>query len=528
MLARRSMLVLANSLLGAAFGYVGLFAIARFMGADVLGVREYALSLVFLAGVITRLGFPTTHARRLGRGDAPAASIGTYALLKLGLTVLFVLLALTGGWIWLVLLDKPLTDLTVTALSLAVLVTVVRSLRDILANTFQGLHMTLQRESVVFTNTFATVLMTVLFAIAYAWSHGRWSPVPRLSQSIAELVGATAPVSFEQAVAWVVGAFLVGELAALLVGVGLFAAGHIPVERPRRDIARAYIHGTIPLMMVALGAVLLKRVDQVMIGFWFDARELGQYAAAMKLSDLLLVLALAIEVTLLPLVSRLHKQGDEERLRLVVLAAERWISLLIWPVLVLVALAASPIMHIVLSDDFLAAAPLLVILAFFTFFQSMRIPLKTKAVAIGEHRFAAGVAAKALGLNITLNVVFIPVQVGPVPMLGLGALGASIATLATGIYMLLAFRIQARAWTGYPFWTRHVVKHPVAAAATYGVLLALRPLLPDLARFYDLVWFGFLVLGLYLAALWLMREVGREELRKARDTLWGRPAERPE
>lgn len=522
MFARRSVLVVLNSLVGAMLGYVALFAMARFMGDELVGGRAYVLALVYLFGLVCRLGFPTTHARRLARGDDVAASMGTYLALKLFLTAGFVVVTLAAGTIWFGLLGRGVEDVTVQALWLGVAVVVAKSLKDVAVNTFRGLQRIRFREATLLANTIVTVAGTLVAALAYAQGRGRWSPVPRLSEAAADGLGVTGPVGFEQALLWLMTAFLAGEVVALALGVVLLWVARVPVGRPRRDVARDYLVATLPIMLVSVAAILMRRMDQVMIGFWFDNAEVGHYEGATKLSEFVLILANGVRVALLPVISSLHKEGRLEEVGRVIIQTERWISILVWPILLVGWTATRPTIHIVLSDAFLAAAPMMVILLGNSLLVSLTVPLRTKAFGFGEQAFAGRAALLALGTNLVLNLVLIPESIFGVPLFGLGGVGASIATLVAGAVMLVAYRGKAHDWTRHPYLSHHLRVHLLAGGVTYLALMLVAPMLPEVARFWHLLLYGGGVVALFWGLLWLLRELTVRELRDAWRMVAGR------
>ncbi len=522
MFARRSVLVIANSLLGAALGFVSLFAMARLMGAELVGAQAYVLASVYLVGLVCRLGFPVTHTRRIARGDNIAGSMGTYLALKLALTAGFVLFAVGLGWLWFAYLGRTPEDVTVQALWLGVAVVVAKSLKDVAINTFGGLQKIRYREISLFSNTFISVALTVLVAIAYAQSHGRWSPFPMVSEWAAGLLSVTGPVGFDQGLLWLMMAFLTGEVVALAVSMGLLWRTHVPIGAPQSSIARDYLRATIPIMVVSTAAVLMRRMDQVMIGFWSDNAAVGHYAGATKLSEFVLILANGVRVSLLPIISRLHKEGRIDAVAQTVLQAERWISILVWPVLLVGWTATKPTIHIVLSDAFLAGAPMMILLLGNSLLISMTVPLRTKAFGFGEQKFAGRVALWALGVNLVLNLLLIPKSLMGVPLAGLGGVGASIATLAAGVVLFAAYRGKAHEWTEHPYFSRRLQRHLLAAALTLGSLLLLGQVLPDILRIWDLLLYGALTVLIFGGFLAILGELRRGDWDDIKSMLSGR------
>ena len=515
-----------NAVLGAVQGVLALFVIARYMGDEVLGSRAFALALVSLVGIATRLGLPTTHVRRLARGDGVAESNGAYLRIKGLITAGFMLLAGGVAWLWFGILGKSVTDTTPTALAYAYWIVVFQSLRDVPVNSFQGLRHIVDREAVLFTNTLVTVLLTVLVGVAYADSRGRWTPMPELGEAASSLMGFEGPIAPEQGLALLMLAFFLGEVASLLVAVGLFLRRRIPLARPPPGLARTYLAWTLPIMLLTVGEVATKWLSQVMLGFWWDAGELGQFAAAAKLSEAFLLLGGSLAIVILPAVSALHARNGEGDARDLVHDAERWTSLLLWPALALVALAAGPLVHILLSDQFLRAGPLLAILAFQGFLSSLAMPVQQFAVGIGQPGHAARVVGATVLCDLVLNVLLVPERLGPIRMPGLGALGAAIATTLATLLALALYRIPTRSWPGHRFLRKPLLKHVAAAALTW-LLFRLLPLDPP-QRFLPMVPYALAVAAVYFLLLAALRELGRDDLARIRALFGQTPKTPPE
>lgn len=83
MIARRSFLVYAVNLLGATLGYVAIFVVLRFMpnGLEALGVVAFGLGFVGSFFVLTGLGLPNAHTKRVSEGEPLERCMGTYLLL---------------------------------------------------------------------------------------------------------------------------------------------------------------------------------------------------------------------------------------------------------------------------------------------------------------------------------------------------------------------------------------------------------------------------------------------------------------
>jgi O-antigen/teichoic acid export membrane protein len=503
MIARQSSLVVANAVVGAGQAYLGLLVLARYLTDDVVGERAFALALVYLVGVVAKLGFPMTHVRTLARGADVAAANGTYVALKGGLTGLFMVLGLLGAYIWFVTLGRGVTDTTTTALWIAYWIAVVQSLRDVPVNTFQGLRMIRERESVLFVASTVTMACTLLVGLAYADSHGRWLPLPGLGRAASGWLGVHAPMADDRVVQLLMAAFLAGELAALALAVGLFAWRRIPIGRPEAGLIRKYVRFTTPLMLLAVGEVITKWLSQVMLGFWWDPAELGHYFAGAKFTEALMLLAPAIAIVLLPAVSQLHGRGDDAGARELAGEAQRWVSLLLWPAVAFLLLLPGPVIHLLLSDQYLPGAPVLALLAGQALLASLVVPSQMLAIGSGRVKAAARIVAASIAVTVLLGLALIP-RPGqlPLPTAGLGAVGAALASLAGTALALVLY--QAMAPTGR---MAVMARHAGCALAAAGLAW----LLPTPARFSALLAYALTAFVAYLLLLLAMGGLHRDD-----------------
>ncbi len=497
--------MVANSVLGAAQGFLTFFVILRYMGVETLGGRTYALALVSVIGIVARLGLPTTHVRNLAKGEDIGRANGTFFGLKLGMTALFMLVGMVGGFLWFGVLDKGTSDTTPAALWIAYWIVVIQSLRDIPVTTFQGLRLMRERESVLFTNTLVTTAGSLLVAVAYASSYGRWLPVPAVGAWAKDVLGVSGPISMETGLTWLMLAFLIGEIMALLVAVTLFVWHRIPILRPAPGMVPAYLRFTVPLMLLAVGEVLTKWVSFVVLGFFGTSLEVGEYAAVAKLTEVLLLLAPGIAIVLLPALSNLHRHKDDAGALRMTREAERWISLLLWPVVAVLVVARGSVVH-VLSDQTAGATAALAILAVQGLLASLVIPVQMLAISSGAPRLAARAVIVTAAASLVLGVLLIPKSLLGMPLPGWGVTGAAVAALAATALAVFLYARPSGAWKGHTFSPR-IWRHAVAAMGAGLVVY----LLPTAERFITLALVALAALAAYAIFLVALGELRRDD-----------------
>ncbi|MFQ5553691.1 MAG: hypothetical protein ACE5EW_08280, partial [Thermoplasmata archaeon] len=102
MIARRSMLFFLQNVIGAILGAVGIFVIARFTPnpTELLGLIGFGIGFVGVFFVVTNLGIPAAHVKRVSQGEPLDQAIGTYASLNLLQVGVALGAAVLGLYIW--------------------------------------------------------------------------------------------------------------------------------------------------------------------------------------------------------------------------------------------------------------------------------------------------------------------------------------------------------------------------------------------------------------------------------------------
>jgi O-antigen/teichoic acid export membrane protein len=186
-----------------------------------------------------------------------------------------------------------------------------------------------------------------------------------------------------------------------------------------------------PIGLTTVIVVLYIKTDAVILGLLATPGDVGLFGAAYKpIEYVLLALMLPINV-LFPLLSRWH-HSDPRQFRILYWRGADALLGLTLPLVVLVLVAAEPIVLTLYAADFVAAALPLRILA-------LALPLMVLSawqgfalLAGGHQRITVAYDAAALVVNVLLNLILIPT---------LGYVGAALTAVLTSLF------VAACAWT---------------------------------------------------------------------------------
>jgi len=247
--------------------FVGVW-MARYLGPEGFGVYSFALAFVYLLNPLTTLGLDSIVVRELVREPASGAeTLGTAWLLRLlGSTAALVLCNVAIG------LLRP-EDALLRSLVAVVSVGPLFQTVDTIDLWFQS---RLQAGRSV-------AAKSVAFVIAAA--------------SKIVLILAEAPLIAFAAVGVVELA-----LSAVAVGVAYAASGHaITTWQINWAKGRDLLRLSWPLAVSSMAIVTYMKIDQVMLGEMLDARAVGMYAAATRVSELWYFIPMGIASSAFPL-----------------------------------------------------------------------------------------------------------------------------------------------------------------------------------------------------------------------------------
>lgn len=196
-----------------------------------------------------------------------------------------------------------------------------------------------------------------------------------------------------------------------------------------RSIAVSLLKDSWPLLFAGVVITIYSKVDQIMIRNMLDSKELGYYAAAVRLSEAWYFIPVALTNSLFPAIinaKKVNKQFYNNRM-------QKLYDILAWVALAIavpVSVFSHQIINIIFGQAFQFAAPVLTIyiwagVAVFMGVASSQYLITENFTKLSLYRNLVGMIS-----NVALNFILIPVY---------GIVGAAIATLIS--YSLTTFSL---------------------------------------------------------------------------------------
>jgi O-antigen/teichoic acid export membrane protein len=235
---------------------------------------------------------------------------------------------------------------------------------------------------------------------------------------------------------------------AVGTGIGMALAGFAIREYFRNalryfrtPLIRPLLRNALPLATLGLMGMLMTNIDTILIGWFRNAHELGLYGAVVRLIQLLYMVPTFLTYSAFPIINRLIREGDNEKVRVINERASRALLAISLPLLAGGVAVTQPLVSWLFGNAYLGAAPTLALLL-------VTLPIVftghvtgNAALAYGEQRIFVPATIMGLIANIGLDIALIPQY---------GIVGSAIATI---VALALA--------NGY-IWYRLNRKHPLS------------------------------------------------------------------
>ena len=376
--------------------FVGVY-VARYLGPKRYGLLSYAISFVSLFTALATLGLDGIMVRELVKNPEHRDELlGTAFWLKAGGTILMCgCIAATIPFTH----NDAQTNIMIAIIAFAVIFQAV----NVIDFNFQA---AVKSKYVVYAQLVSLVVSSVT-KLVFVWI--------------------SAPL------VWFAGVFLFDSVvrAVGLTAVYLQTTGKVWYWKWRSHIAKELLKDSWPLILSGMAISIYMKIDQVMIKEMLDARSVGNYAAAVGLSEAWYFIPMAITSSVFPAIINAKKQSEE----LYYQRLQKLYDLMVW-LAVGIALPttflAPWVIRVLYGEAFSQAAGVLSIHIWAGVFVFLGVACSKwfiieNYVRKNLYRTSVGVIS-----NVVLNLILIPLY---------GIFGAAIATLIGQIAANLVYDI---------------------------------------------------------------------------------------
>ena len=357
---------------------------ARFLGADKFGIFNFALSFVYLLGIVSDLGLDQVVIRELVKGAYKTNQVlGTVFVMKFigSISSMLLIVVITG-----LLSMDAYTKLIICILSLRL---VFQSF-NVIEFYFKSQVLS---KYVVYSQITALMITAILclFFIYLKLPLIYFVCVVVIEAAITSALNISYVMKYQKISDWQFDSEIAGKL----------------------------LSDAWPMIVSGIAIAIYMRIDQIMIKEMLGAASVGYYAAATRLSEAFYFVPLVITSSLFPAIINAKLRDNlqyESRLRAL-------FAILFWPAFImslLTAAIATPLINVLYGQEFMPAAKVLPIHIWASIFVFLGVARQAWVVSENLQIYTMAYVVIAAAINILLNLILIP---------KLGIRGAAVATV---------------------------------------------------------------------------------------------------
>jgi len=453
--------------------YLYTALLARWVGAEFLGIYSLANSIMLISEVLGKMGLETGIMRFVSRLNPESDSVKIQKVIAsaLKMTAVFSLVIMVGliissGYIVTQILNEP--PLLTSVLIVFAIAIPFNALTLISAFATQGFKR-LKYKTLVTQFLNPTLLLGSMVICFWFVSTRSSIMVPMLITGI-------------------IGFFVMIVLLKRVSGVS------------NDQIIKAKFHSSLlkfsyPLMFVTILQTFMHWMDILMLGYFTDATTVGLYHPAARTAGLLQALLLSFLSIYAPMMAQFHSEGDRNKMVDTYKLVSRWLLMCAIPISAVFIIFPGKVL-LLFGPEYLPSAKILVILTWATFIQAIFGAAGPTLSMSGHTKLVLWNTIGAFLLNFGLNIFLIPKY---------GIIGAAIATLISLTAVGFARTIQVGVILKMNFFDRKVIKPIVAGIMVYTGLLLIKDLIMPFHTLITLLSAGIFSVGSYGLIMWILK-----------------------
>lgn len=406
-------------------GLVTSIIVARFYGAEAVGIVAVIKSFLLLATIFTVLGTDTSVLRLIPEHLVKFSPTSAFEIYRKTQLMVIMTSLLTGALFFysadLVankIFSKPHFSFY---FALASIFVVFSSLVNLNTQAVRGLRL---------IKTFAFMQMLpsgsnllILLFLGFLWP-SRNVPVYAM-----------------------LGGFAVTGLLGWIIMRYSFSKKMDPSDQVQVMSVREVLSISVPMLMTATMTFIIGQTGVIMLGMFHSEAEVGYYAIAVKLASLTAFILSAVNSMAGPKFSELYHSDKMDELFHVAKKSAKLIFLTTTPILLFFVILGKPVLHIAFGMEFTVAYPALVLLVIGQFVNSVSGSTGLFMNMTGSQIVFRNIVFVAAVLNIAINLLLIP-QYGASGAATAAMVSMTILNIATLCYIKMKFGRT----TGYFPW----------------------------------------------------------------------------
>lgn len=374
--------------------FVGIF-VARYLGPEKFGLFSYALSYVSLFQVLSKLGLDGILSRTLiQKPEHYETLLGTSFVLKL-----------LGAF--------------------AILILIFISFKVVPSNTYMKLLIIVVALGKIFE---AFNVIDIYFK---SQVQAKYSSLANFSSSLTSGFLKILLIFLKYSLIWFSIVIVLEQMILSIMLLFIFTLkGHCPFNwHFDLKLAKNLLRDSWPLILSGLMVMIYLRIDQIMIKLMINDQALGNYAAAVKLSEIWYLFPIVITQSIFPAILKAKMKSKKIYFR----RLQTLYDLMVWLAIVIavpISFFSNWTISLLYGDAYTTASIVLTIHIWTSVFVFLGLASDNYLLAEGLMKLTLYRSCFGVIVNITLNVILIR---------NYGIIGAAISTLVSQVMASFVF-----------------------------------------------------------------------------------------
>ena len=447
--------------------------LARWVGAEFLGIYSLANAIMLISEVVAKMGLETGAMRFVSRlnPELDQEKIQKIIASALRMTTIFSLVIMvaliisSGAIVKNILNEPPLLKLVIIIFAIAIPFNALTLVSAFATQGFKRL-----KYKILVTQFLNPTLLLTTMVICY------W------------FISAESALMAPMLITGIIGFFV-------MLGVLKKVTGVSNNQIMKAKVDTSLFNFSYPLMFVTILQTFMHWMDILMLGYFTDATTVGLYHPAARTAGLLQALLLSFISIYAPMMAQFHREGDRKKMDDTYKLVSRWLLMCAIPISAIFIIFPGKVM-LLFGPEYLPSAKILVILTGATFIQAIFGAAGPTLSMSGHTKLVLWNTIGAFALNFGLNIYLIP---------NYGIIGAAIATLTSLIVVGFARTIEVGIILKMNFFDRKVIKPIFAGITVFTGLLLIKDFIMPFHTLITLLSAGIFSVGSFGLIMWILK-----------------------
>ncbi len=476
--AKGAGIIFSGMMAGNILGMVNQIVLGRFLGPDMYGLFNLALSVVMIASTLAVFGFFGSLSRfipfniKQDKREKIRSVIDFSMFFVLSNGIVFaVALYLLAGQIAVGIFNEPELEgpLKLFAVGIPIL-----AIQQVLRGIVRGFKEA-KLDALIF-NVGDRIIKVGFFFVSLLF--------------IYRLYGAIA--------SYVVGALVTSVIAIWLITQRIFREYRTTGKAP---VAKEILSFSWPLALTGFSFLFVTKTDKILLGIYLTKHEVGIFSPALVIAGMLIFVATAFKYIFLPTVSEYFSRNDIGALERLFKSTSKWIFLVVLPLFMLILIFPKEIITLLYGSKYVEGYLALVILSCGIAMNDFAGTAGNILVGGGHTKLNLMCEIIAAVTNIVLAVILIPRYgiTGAAAATGISYMTRNISSVS---FVYITFRM-------HPYRASYL-RILLAGLITTGIVYTLKMILP-FSWLINMLLLGCLFILFYLTLTVIFRSLDQND-----------------